>query len=165
MRFIWSRLDWVLKDVHLAGTFITSLMELLTACLIQSLVTPHRKLSCAGWTRGLQAGGLYVWDRGGGGGREQPLWFSCNFSVHTAKYMWGTKNKVSASVNLWVLGCPGSHRQHSCSCPHCIQFQAAFPGPSPWRFPSPHTLCSAQYLGLLHGSPPPGLAVHVECWG
>lgn len=55
----------MLKDVHLAGTFITSLMELLTACLIQSLVTPHRKLSCAGWTRGLQAGGLYVWDWGG----------------------------------------------------------------------------------------------------
>lgn len=47
LRFIWLRLDWVLKDMHLAGTFITSLMELLTACLIQSLATSHRKLSCA----------------------------------------------------------------------------------------------------------------------
>lgn len=55
----------MLKDVHLAGTFITSLMELLTARLIQSLVTPLQKLPYAGWTRGLEAGGLYVWGRGG----------------------------------------------------------------------------------------------------
>lgn len=83
-----------------------------------------------------------------GGGRQQPLWLFHHLSVHTAKGTRGTKAEVSASVNLGVLGCPGSHRQHSCSCPHCIQFQAAFPVPSPWCFPSPPAQCCSTAFGV-----------------